>query len=564
MLTVTEVLALAVMERNAPTVVAGEAHLSMPVRWAHTSDMTFPIQAPQPERLILTTGAGIPDDRPRIDKLFETLSQTGASGVVILLGPRYSEPLPRSLLRAAERNQIPLVSLQPPGYLDSIAEAVNRIIFDRQLDLLLTSDRVHRLFTELAVEGASPWEIVREIARTTGRPVVLENLAHQMLAYDPAHQDPSHLLASWEEQSRRVTTVGRAGHDPTYGWLTAIVGARGKDWGRLILLPVRPRSTPSSPMDAEASSEFCSLVLQRGTEALALNQLIGFSDGYTERQTHAELLKGIITHSLTAREVALRAGAMGLPLERTSLVGIALRLRNPHRVSKTDIHALEELAVSALQRDHVPALTASLGNGVVGILVALNHKGDAAASLDEISSRLHNMARESFPDRLSGKNATGSEVIIAVGSPAGSIREARHTLSAALQTVGVALQADSSGHAKHSPLYFRPRDLRLTGLLRLLQDDSRIQSYIENEIGPLLEYDARHGTRLTWVLACYLDNGRNKTAAADAAHISRPSLYDRLERIERILRVDLNDPHSCLSLQVAIQAMDVVRQQGTS
>ncbi len=59
-------------------------------------------------------------------------------------------------------------------------------------------------------------------------------------------------------------------------------------------------------------------------------------------------------------------------------------------------------------------------------------------------------------------------------------------------------------------------------------------------------------------LRTYLDNGRNKSAAAAAAHLSRPAFYERLTRIGRILDVDLDAVPACLSLHVALLALDAI------
>ena len=43
--------------------------------------------------------------------------------------------------------------------------------------------------------------------------------------------------------------------------------------------------------------------------------------------------------------------------------------------------------------------------------------------------------------------------------------------------------------------------------------------------------------------------------------MSRPSFYDRLRRIEKVLGVDLDDVETCLSLHVALIALDAVRNE---
>ena len=67
-------------------------------------------------------------------------------------------------------------------------------------------------------------------------------------------------------------------------------------------------------------------------------------------------------------------------------------------------------------------------------------------------------------------------------------------------------------------------------------------------------YDSAHGTGLTGVLAAYLAAGGNKAAAAARAHLARPTLYDRLRHIERILGVNLDSAESRASLHVALLA----------
>ena len=58
---------------------------------------------------------------------------------------------------------------------------------------------------------------------------------------------------------------------------------------------------------------------------------------------------------------------------------------------------------------------------------------------------------------------------------------------------------------------------------------------MDRELGPLRDYDAAHGADLINVLAAYLAAGGNKAEAAKSAHLARPTFYERLGHIERIL-----------------------------
>ena len=105
----------------------------------------------------------------------------------------------------------------------------------------------------------------------------------------------------------------------------------------------------------------------------------------------------------------------------------------------------------------------------------------------------------------------------------------------------------------------RLADLRLRGLLYLLGGDARIATFIDRELGLLLAYDAAHGSDLTGVLAAYLAAGGNKAEAAARTNLARPTLYERLRHIERILGASLDSAESRTSLHVALLAAHAAR-----
>ncbi len=95
----------------------------------------------------------------------------------------------------------------------------------------------------------------------------------------------------------------------------------------------------------------------------------------------------------------------------------------------------------------------------------------------------------------------------------------------------------------------------MRGLLHLLGDDARLATFVDRELGPLIAHDLAHGTGLTKVLGAYLAEGGNKAAAAARAHLARPTFYERLRLIERILGVSLESAESRTSLHVALLAV---------
>jgi purine catabolism regulator len=78
-------------------------------------------------------------------------------------------------------------------------------------------------------------------------------------------------------------------------------------------------------------------------------------------------------------------------------------------------------------------------------------------------------------------------------------------------------------------------DLGVYHLLSNVADDVELERFVQEQLGPLLEHDARHGSDLVQTLDAYLEAGLGKTAAAQALGIRRQTLYARLERISLLL-----------------------------
>ena len=567
--TVRTILALDSVKVGSPRVVAGADGLDRPVRWVHSAEVPDIATLLRGGELVLTTGIGLPADDEGLRTFIAGLADVEAAGLVVELGRRYGTSVPRVMAAAAEKSGLPLIELRKPTPFVRITEAVHALIVASQLAELRATEEIHQRFTELSVEGAEASEVVAQTAALAGAPVVLENLSRQVLAYDAAGERPALLLEGWEAASRRITPTGRTGYDPDAGWLVTMVGARGQDWGRLLV-----RFVPDDGAAGARPPTRLSILLERAASTLALGRLIRRDAEGLERQMHRTLLTALLDHTFPVDEVALRARALGVPLERRHLVGIVVRYRHDDdgadaadaageaivadaggrsgglsggltgEAAEARLRDLAEALADALREASVVGLTSPLDDHTVGALIALRRPEDEEAALASLVTALR---------RPRGLAATPS-LIVAAGSGVESLREARRSLVEARQ-VGYAAR-----HDRRDVPVFRLPHVGLAGLLHLLRDEPRLQTFVERELGPLLAYEAKHPReQMLRTLRVYLDNGRNKSAAAAAAHLSRPAFYERLARIGRILDADLDAVEPCLSLHVALLALDAIR-----
>ncbi|MEV4574399.1 PucR family transcriptional regulator ligand-binding domain-containing protein [Nonomuraea jabiensis] len=534
--TIADVLALETVRRGSPRVVAGADRLDTRVRWVHVGEIADLAHLLRGGELVLTTGVALPEDPEKLADYIGDLASVGASGLIVELGRRFVKELPPSVVKRAEEHGLPLIVLDRETPFVQITESVHARIIDIQLEELRASEQLHEVFTELSVEGASPAEVLAQVARLSNRPVLLENLAHQVLACESAGRDAGALLAGWEARSRGVAPAERTAYDPASGWVITTVGARGQDWGRLILI------CDSAPTPRDM------VLAERAATTLALGRLLERHQESLERQAHGTIITGILTHAYAdPDEAAARARAVGVPLTGRKLISVVIRPTEPADQAldgQAQLGELAEATAAACRDARLPALVGALDQERVGVLLPLPPRTQAEPALTALAERLRVLWRPG-----------GLAFVLAAGSVVESIRDVRRSFLEAEQVADVAVR-QPDGRA-----FYRLPDLRLRGLLHLLRDDARLQTFAERELGPLLAHDAQRGGDLTRILRIYLDAGRNKAVAAQKAHLSRPAFYDRLRRLERVLDTDLDDVESCMSLHVALLALESFRRE---
>ncbi len=548
--TVGDLLGLDVIRRGSPQVVAGSGGLGARVRWVHVLELADAAHLLQGGELVLTTGVALPPEPSLLARYAADLAGVGVSALAVELGRRYVGSLPSALVRAAADSGLTLIAFEREVPFVEITEAVHARIIDAQLEELRASERLHEAFTELSVAGASPDEIVRQAAILAGRPVILADLSHRVLACEPGSADPARLLDGFARRSRTLSASsassasGRTVYDEAAGWLFTPVGARGEDWGRVILV------CDSPPGGADT------VLIERAATTLALGRLLTRHQESLDRQAHRTLISGIISQAhADPAEAAVRSRALGVPVDGRRLIAMVLRLRDPSGPGTLGVSAharvldVADAAAAACRAERIPSLVGTLDDARAGAMLSLSPRADPDRVLVGLAARISERVGAS-PDGL----------VIGVGAAVGSIRDVRRSFLEASQVADVAAERPDGWSAEGSsdrPRFYRLADLRLRGLLHLLRDDPRVQTFVERELGPLLASEP--DTSLLDVLAAYLAAGGNKAEAAKSSHLARPTFYERLRRIERILGTDLSSAESRTSLHVAMLALEASR-----
>ena len=528
--TVAEIVALPVIQQGEPEVLCATG-FDRPIRWVHVSDVPDLSEVLQGGELVLTTGAAL---RAAPLDYLRSVAAAHAVGVVVELGAG-AVPLPVNVGAIAEDLGLALVAVRRVIKFVEVTEQVHRVIVADQYQEVDFARQTHEVFTDLSMRRATPAGIAEAAANLLGAPVVLEDLTHQAVAVATAGRATSDVLRDWQRRSRQHDTTA----ERMDGWVISEVGRGDDAWGRLIAL--------SSSEDVAARF---TMVLERASQALVLHRMAERGRTDIEHQAQAGLLEDVARERIRFEdEATARAFALGLR-PAAQYLPATLRIAGWAAPDSSDADPVSEQRRSARLLDVVTRSVKALGH--TG-LFSLRGPGEIAMVLSlnmRPGSALEPLGRALRRDAERAVDAHG--LVLGIGTPAPGLIDAIHRISDAAHVAEAALSLPASQR-----VCFRVADIRLRGLLSMLRTDPRVQRFAEGELRALILHDMESSSdRLLDVLRGYLELGGNKSALASRLHLSRPSLYAKLNRIEQILGVDLADGESATSLHVALLILE--------
>ncbi|EXJ51308.1 hypothetical protein AS96_10230 [Microbacterium sp. MRS-1] len=538
--TVSEVLALDAFAPGAPVVVVGGAALEAPVRWVHVSDSADVARLLEGGELLLSTGSGWPDDPRRLAHFVAQLAEVGAAGIVLELGAHYRY-VPAVLADAARSADIALIVLHREVKFVTITEAVHRRIIADQTAALEARDAVRTLFTGLALRGAPTEFIVEQVGLTLAAPVVLESVGHEVVVAHVGGATETRTLRDWARRSRAAAAA-----PDREGRAIVPVEARGIRWGWLVALP---GAAHLAGRDA---------VLEQAATALALGRLADPGGEEWSRLGRRRVVDALIDGRFTGLSaVAARLDAAGMPLVGT-VAFAAVALVSSGRGGDA-VAAAADIAAAAIGARVVCGTSTTLddGSALVRTPLILAVAGRATSAADNRADAF----TVALEDALrAGSTSARARVVLGPGTvipalePAAAYERAVGTLVAGLRETIDLVGADDSlrGASRRGADGRRVAERPLTRVVAALRDDHRLVAHAERMLDPLLAETRARGGDLLDVLTALLAHPSNRTAAAEAAHLSRSVFYQRIALLEDLLGVDFDDGEQVAALHVAV------------
>lgn len=498
-LTLAEVLEHPVLAPGRPEVVCGDHLGRREVRWVHTSEIYEIGPLLKGGELLLTTGLGlVGKSDEQLSQYVADLAARGVTGLVLELGRTFTV-VPPALLQSAEQHGLPLVVLHGVVPFIEVTEQVHHLLIDREVTELRQQEEVSSELLAGLLTGAGLDALVRRIEHLAGCPA-------SVLAGD------GRVVASSGDDDPGGPAVERA------------VQMFGVDWGRLVLHgAANPRRRA---------------VLDRGVVAVSL-ELVRTGTLAPARQTaRRELMRDIATGQFrSASDLSARAHAVGVAprgQERLVVVCVGLAPGFP-------VEAALSAATEAGRQVFGPALVAEVDGDL--LLAGRVPTGDDTTVRTALTRIADTMDRELRLTR-------GGRIACVVSGPVVAEVPGLVRSTAAAREARRIVRSLGRG-----PRVVMSADLGVYRLLSRLVDDPELETFVTEQLGALLEYDARHGRELVRTLDEYLACSLSKSRTAAALGVRRQTLYSRLERISALLGgLDLDQRERRAALDLALTA----------
>ncbi len=499
---------------SGTNLIAGEAGVYNEVSWVVTLRPAPPVfDRLRGNELALIDANTARGMGASLASLITSLSEQGASAFGIL-----GEVPPQDRELANER-KTPVLQFPRGSDLTALEAHITAYIREERHRLYQQEQELTQKVMELALAGRDVDAIVHKLQALTGRTIILLNPDFKPHAMPAEPKLPGiQRTLSRLFPSPPSSIIGLKPADGISGFLSPISGQEGTE-GYLLVI------APSSELQ-----EADRLTAKVGAMALAVEMSRRQAVEDTEDKFQAEMVESLLSGELTAQAVKERAERLGLELSR-SYVAIVVQLSDSRYKGSIIARKAGTLFSQALCHARSDTLIILYPVATNTVFIDLRHLGEEM--VQKLSANL------------------GTKISLGMGRAYSGPEGLRTSFQEAERSLAVGKRLFGEGSAS----FFG--DLGVYRLLLSIGLDE-LKSFYQDSIGRLVEYDRQHEGELLHTLEATL---RYPTLAetAKALHVHRNTLLYRLQRIQEITNLNLDDGDTRLAFHLALKAGEVIR-----
>jgi purine catabolism regulator len=272
------------------------------------------------------------------------------------------------------------------------------------------------------------------------------------------------------------------------------------------------------------------LVAEYGAAACALEMAKAKAVSDIEKRARGDFVDAVLTGSVSLDELQRWAKRIDYNVDKPHA---ALVWRWGEGGQLPSLRRLETIVNQSVAQPGVTALVRLRDTEVV-VFCAVQ-EGDRPETALMVASMIAQAAAAEYP---------GQRLYGGIGRAADELSEWRDSYREAAQALSMAMRL-----RENRPLYFG--DLSVYRLLFQLENHPELEAFCREALGPLLDYEG--GGDLLETLEAFCEKLGNLSQTAEKLYIHRNSLLYRMERIEQVAHLDLDNPDMRLAVHLALK-----------
>ncbi len=522
--------------------VAGSGGLDKVVRSVNVMEVPDIINWTSEGELLLTAVYSIRDDATAQSRLIPELAARNLAGLAIKPG-RYIEKIPNVMIEQADEFNFPLLEIPYDVSFPDLLTPILSEISNQQLAVIQRADEVHLQLNRVLLEGGDMQDIARVLVDSVNNNLaIIQTISNEAVIapqeYDDNHRDIKKFITA---NSRYGVSMGRGqvvldGKETGY-FRTAI--CVGKKWyGTISVLETKEPLSRCDEVTIERTAAVAALVLVHHLAVAAV-----------ERRYYNEFLNEIlIADSGEEQNLKGRARDLGIDLQHPHVVAV---ICFPHKTDEWDEERqLNSQRIIQGLREKFPDVAAGFKLDNVVILVPLP-KSATAKDIEKVREKIKTILEQIVVrlNRLSKKEPG----YIGVGRTGSGLAGIQNSYREAMQACQIGRKIWPQEHI----CYYDA--LGVWRLLGNIQDKQELQAFINETLGEIIKYDQEKGAELIKTLEVYFEcNGKLKKVT-EKMFVHYNTILYRLDRIQQITGISLDDATACLNLQLALKLLKIIK-----
>lgn len=542
--------------------VAGEKGLDNVISTVNIMDNPDALDWFSPGEMLLTSGYFFKDSREIQDSIVSQLRSINCPALCIK-PRRYLGTIPQNMILLAEKLNLPVIELPYGIAFSKISSLVMEEISEKYDVLNKKSLDIHEEFFNISLQGGALPKICSSLSGMLENPVVLLDRYWNILHWTELPDDPFPLgeVLDLRVNEPFVSADFTRTLPPEFENLQKPVARQVDIEGSMVECVIMPVFISNVHYGFilvwktfRDLTDIDYIALENGAMAFALERIRNAELERTKNRIRRDFFDELLTGKIQSNEnLQYLCDLHGInpSLWYTPIVfnmdfsdqerdtDLIERKRSDDATIKSFLHFIDSYA-----RDKDIILHSFSQNSQVIVLHG-RKSGIVPVNTQEIKDLALELLASSKeePD----VNSSGIAINAGIGRTSKSLLDLSKSFIQAQEALRLARKASGPRCVCHY------EDFVVHHFLEENVSVMEMRKFFENALGPLFDYDQKHGSELILTLETWISHHFNVAEAARALFTHRNTLLYRMERISKVLQSDLKDPEELLKFQLSLK-----------